>query len=158
MTERDEPAVRDFVERMALAWAEMGFPKMAARVLMTFMAADAPVLTAAQLRDALDTSPAAISGAVRYLMHIGMLRRHPLPGSREHAYSLYEDTWYQVTVNSGFYTTMSGLTDDGVAAAGPDTEAGRRLAEMRDFFVFLEAEMGGLVDKWRRQRAAAENP
>ncbi|ROO86492.1 hypothetical protein EDD29_4064 [Actinocorallia herbida] len=158
MEQRDDSAVRDFVERMALMWADWGFPKMAARVLMTFMASDAESLTAAQLREALDASAGAISGAVRYLIQIRMLQRHPLPGSREHAYSLHEDTWYEATAKSGFYTALAGLTEEGVKATGPDSPGGRRLIEMRDFFAFLDREMGALIERWHAQQDTAEGP
>ncbi|GAB2829715.1 MarR family transcriptional regulator [Actinocorallia aurea] len=158
MEQRDDAAVRDFVERMALVWADWGFPKMAARVLMTFMASNEEVLTAARLREILDASAGAISGAVRYLIQIQMLRRHPLPGSREHAYSLYEDTWYQVTAKGGFYAVLATLTQDGVKAAGPDTPGGRRLADMQDFFLFLDSELSTIVARWHAQRDTAEGP
>ena len=64
---RDEEGVRLFVERMAMTWADLGFPRMPARILITLLAADEPALTAAELGERLEVSPAAISGAVRYL-------------------------------------------------------------------------------------------
>ena len=42
---------------------------------------------------------------------------------------------------------------DGVAALGVDTVAGRRIARMRDFFAFVQTELGDLLAKWK-----AENP
>ena len=45
------------------------------------------------------------------------------------------------------------VSDDGVAALGTDTEAGRRIARMRDFFAFVQTELGDLLAKWR-----ADNP
>ena len=37
---RNEEALRQFVERMAMTFAHWGFPRMAARVLITLMAAE----------------------------------------------------------------------------------------------------------------------
>lgn len=85
MGDRDEEGVRRFVEHMAMSWAEWGFPRMAARVLMVMMAADEEALTAAELGDRLEISPAAVSGAVRYLIQIGMLAREPVPRPRRKA-------------------------------------------------------------------------
>ena len=65
VTTRDEEAVRGFVERLALLFADWGFPRMAARVLFALMTAEAPGLTATELAQRLDASAAAISGAVR---------------------------------------------------------------------------------------------
>jgi hypothetical protein len=42
---------------------------------------------------------------------------------------------------------------EGVAALGPDSPGGQRLARMRDFFEFLHGELGDLLAKWR-----ADNP
>ncbi len=153
MSGRDEAGVRDFIERMALTWADWGFPRMAARVLMTFLTSDEQALTSAQLTERLEASPAAISGAVRYLMQISMLRRHPLPGSRRHAYSLYDDTWFQVVAKNGFYALLAELTQEGVKATDPDAPSHHRLVEMRDFFAFLDTEMTALIERWHAQRA-----
>ena len=66
--------------------------------LFTLMAADERALTAAELAERLGVSPAAISGAVRYLTQIGMLHREPSPGSRRDRYRLPDDPWYEVTL------------------------------------------------------------
>jgi DNA-binding transcriptional regulator GbsR (MarR family) len=149
---RDEEAVRRFVEHMAMLWADLGFPKMPARVLMAMMAADENSLTASELGERLDVSAAAISGAVRYLIHIGMLQRHPSPGSRHNSYSLTADAWYEVSLAKGAqYKQIADIADDGVTALGDATSAAR-LAEMRDFFVFMQVEMVGLLAKWKESR------
>ena len=41
---------------------------------------------------------------------------------------------------------------EGVAAVGPDSPAGRRMADTAAFFEFLEEEMAGLLDRWRARR------
>ncbi|TDD15507.1 MarR family transcriptional regulator [Nonomuraea diastatica] len=59
--------------------ADWGFPRISARVLLTMMSADEDSLTAGELGDRLGVSPSAISGAVRYLMQVGLLERRPVP-------------------------------------------------------------------------------
>src|SRR6266511_435432 len=91
--QRDEEGVRRFVERLAMMLTEWGFPRMPARVLGSMMTADEDSLTAADLAERLGVSAAAISGAVRYLTHIGMISRRlvwyqglaagPLPAADE---------------------------------------------------------------------------
>jgi hypothetical protein len=39
--------------------------------------------------------------------------------------------------------------DEGATALGRDTPAGRRLADTRDFFAFMHAELPGLIKRWR---------
>lgn len=151
---RDEEGVKRFVEHMAMTWADWGFPRMPARVLMTMMAADEDVLTSTELADRLEVSPAAISGAVRYLIQIGMIRRHPAPaGSRQHAYTLPDDAWYQASaVKSGYYSTIVKLTEEGATSLAPGSPSAERFEEMRDFFAFIQSEMAGLLAKWEASR------
>jgi predicted transcriptional regulator len=154
---RDEEAVRRFVERLAMTLSDWGFPRMPARVLATLMSADEPSLTAADLAARLQVSPAAISGAVRYLLHVGLLAREPSPGRQRDRYRLPEDPWYvSSTAERAFIGSVAEVAAAGVdAVGGPTTPAGARVGEMRDFFRFVQGELGELLERWREQRAAA---
>jgi DNA-binding transcriptional regulator GbsR (MarR family) len=66
-SERDDAAVGRFVERFAAILEDSGVPRMPARVFVGLLATDSGSLTAAELAERLQASPAAISGAVRYL-------------------------------------------------------------------------------------------
>ena len=114
MTERDPEQVRAFVEQLALIFTDWGFPRMPSRVLITLMAADEEALTAAELAERLEVSPAAISGAVRYLIHIGMLQRVPTPGSRRDRYRLPVDPWYEsASLRDGYMSQVVAASGDG---------------------------------------------
>ena len=116
---RDEAAMRAFVEQMARILADWGLPRMASRVLFVLMSADEEALTAGELAERLDVSPAAISGAVRYLIQISMVAREPVPGSRRDRYRLVDDSWYEVTLaKMTLIKTLADFADQGVAAAG----------------------------------------
>jgi hypothetical protein len=43
--------------------------------------------------------------------------------------------------------------EDGIAAVGPDTPAGARLAETQEFFAFMQKEMPALVERWQEYRS-----
>ena len=58
--------------------AQAGIPLMPARVFVALLTADAPRLTADDIAGILQVSPAAVSGAVRYLLPIGLVS----PGDR----------------------------------------------------------------------------
>ncbi|MFF3853253.1 GbsR/MarR family transcriptional regulator [Micromonospora sp. NPDC002575] len=152
---RNEEAVHLFVERMAMAFAEVGFPRMPARVLFTVMSADDP-LTAAEIGERLDVSAAAVSGAVRYLTQFNILVREPVKGSRRDRYRLPDNPWYEATITkTRIYKNFIDLADSGVdALRGRDTVAGERVAELRDFFVFVQGEIDSLGERWRARRAA----
>lgn len=158
---RDEPALRTFVEQMARMLADWGFPRMAGRVLFAIMAADEPALTASDLADRLGVSPAAISGAVRYLVQINMVARDPVPGSRRDRYRLVDDTFYEVTLaKMTLIKNLADIAGQGViAAGGQDTPSGARLAGMRDFYTFALEMMPTLLDQWaERKRGATHDP
>ncbi|HEX7746378.1 MAG TPA: helix-turn-helix domain-containing protein [Micromonosporaceae bacterium] len=154
-TGRDDAAVRQFIEHMAMTFAGLGFPRMAARVLFVIMCADEEALTAAQIAERLDISPAAVSGAVRYLLQIQMLRREPVPGSRRDRYRLPSDAWYEVSALKGtLLKVFSEIAGEGVEAlGGPATGAGARVAQMRDYFEFVHNEMPTLLDRWEAIKA-----
>ena len=147
---RDEAAVRQFIEHIAMTFADLGFPRMPARVLFVIMCADEDALTAAQIAERLGISPAAVSGAVRYLIQIQMLHRVPVPGSRRDRYRLPDDAWYEVSALKGtFFKIFSEIASEGVdALGGPSTGPGARVAQMRDYFEFVHDEMPSLLDRW----------
>lgn len=147
---RDEEGVRHFVERMSMLLADWGFPRMAARVLMVMTVSDEPTLTAGELAERLGVSPAAISGAVRYLIQIGMAVREPVAGSRRDRYRLSEDTWFEATVTKmTIFKQIADLTTEAVAALGdPTTPSSARVTEMRDYYQFVNAELPGLLERW----------
>ena len=153
--------MRTFVEQMARMLADWGFPRMAGRVLFVMMGADEPALTAGELAERLGVSPAAISGAVRYLIHINMVAREPVPGSRRDRYRLVDDSFYEVTIaKMTLIKTLADVADAGVTAAGgPDTTAGARLANMRDFYQFTQESLPSILDEWAERKAqlAAES-
>jgi predicted transcriptional regulator len=147
--ERDEEGVRRFIEHMAMLFADWGFPRMAARVLMVLTAADEPTLSAGELAERLGVSPAAISGAVRYLIQIGMAAREPTPGSRRDRYRLCDGAWYEASLTKmTIFKTVAELAEEGAGALDPASPAGARVAQMRDYFAFVEQELPGVLEKW----------
>jgi DNA-binding transcriptional regulator GbsR (MarR family) len=151
---RDEEGVRHFVERFALTLSNLGFPRMSARVLGTLMVAVEPGLTAGQIGQRLGVSAAAVSGAVRYLVQVGMVAREPVPGSRSDRYRLPDDPWYLAgAAKSGVYKRVADLVQEGVVVVGDETSpSGARLAEMRDFMLFIQDSLVDILDRWERTR------
>ena len=147
---RDEAALRQYIEHMSRMLADWGFPRMAGRVLFVLMGAEERTLTAAELAERLDVSPAAISGALKYLTHLNMVTREPVPGSRRDRYHLADDSWYEVTTTKmTFLKVLADATEQGVnAAGGATTVAGKRLADMRDFYSIVYENVPEILEKW----------
>lgn len=153
-SERDpaeNDAVLRFVEKLALLLTDAGMPRMPARVFSLLLAEDGNGLTAAEVAEALNISPAAVSGAVKYSMHVGLVERGRRPGERRDHYFISDDTWYSgVASRDKLYRTLCETLDEGVRLVGPDTARGHRLAETRDFFSFLASELPRLVERYLR--------
>ncbi|MFK3979067.1 GbsR/MarR family transcriptional regulator [Micromonospora sp. NPDC050397] len=150
---RDEEAVRRFVEHFALTLNDMGMARMPARVLAVLMVAEQAGLTASEISERLGVSPAAVSGAVRYLIQVGMAAREPAPGSRRDVYKVPPTSWYSGSVRRGVYERIATVVQEGVDAVGDETSlAGTRLAEMRDFFRFIQQGMIENIDRWEKSR------
>jgi DNA-binding transcriptional regulator GbsR (MarR family) len=152
---RDDDAVRRFIERFALDLAEAGMPRMPARGFAAVLVAEGGRLTAAELAELLRVSPAAISGAVRYLTQLRMVTREREPGERRDHYQIAADTWYAVVARRDeMYERWEQDLQEGIKAVGPDSPAGARLEETSRFFAFLHREIPQVMARWDALRAA----
>jgi DNA-binding transcriptional regulator GbsR (MarR family) len=152
-SETDEQ--RRFVEDFALLLTGAGMPRMPSRVFACVLADDAGRLTAGELAERLQASPAAISGAVRYLTHVGLVVRGREPGARRDHYAVRDDLWFGMYVaRSASMTAWEDVLAQGAKAVGQDSPAGRRLDESREFFAFYREEVAKLMDRWERRRSS----
>ncbi|MFH8344700.1 GbsR/MarR family transcriptional regulator [Streptomyces sp. NPDC018045] len=132
---------------------EAGMQRMASRVFAALLASDTAALTSADLSERLQISPAAVSGAVRYLTQVGMVRREREPGTRRDRYRLHNELWYETLGNRDrLLTRWEEVLREGVKTLGPDTPAGARAAETVEFFEFLQVELVSLLERWREYR------
>lgn len=143
-------------ERAAAIMAAAGMPRMAARVMMALVAAPDGGYTAAELGERLGVSPAAVSGAVRYLQQLHIIQRRSRPGDRRDRYELVRDTFYaSVTSNTSVYERMADCIDLIAAEHPDDPGAHDRATELAGFFRFLATRMPQLVDEWQASRSGA---
>ena len=150
---RDQEAVSKFVESFAAQLVEAGMQRMAARVFAALLSSDAGVMTSAELGEQLQISPAAVSGAVRYLAQTHMVSREREPGSRRERYRVHGDQWYEALTNrEAVIKRWEGALREGVSSLGADTPAGRRMAETLAFFEFVEGEVSAMMERWRVHR------
>ena len=140
---------------MALVLDEAGMPRMPSRVFTCLLATDGGKATAGALAGTLGVSPAAISGAVRYLDQVGLIVKARDPGERRDHYEVADDLWFEVYGNrEKQFDQWASVLIDGIAAVGAETPAGQRLEQTRRFVEFLREQMPLLMDKWRAQEAA----
>lgn len=152
--------VRALTEDLAQTLYDWGFPRMPARVLMALTTAETGRRTAAELSTQLDASAAAISGAVRYLEHLDLVRRSREPGTRRDQFGLIDDAWYSASiVKTRMFAEFAALAERTASAVDrrgdQEGRAGDRLRDMAGYFDFLGGEVEQLLDRWNRKRARA---
>jgi predicted transcriptional regulator len=143
-----------FVERFASVLTESGFPRMPARVFAALLASDSGRLTAAELAALLHVSPAAISGAVSYLVQVNLASREAEPGSRREHYRVHSEVWYEAIARKDqVLDRCERSLREGIDVVGRDTPAGGRIAETLAFFEFMQIELPAMLDRWRARKA-----
>lgn len=151
---RDERALREAAEQSAAVLTAAGMPKMPARVLMSLTVAEDGGLTALDLGKVLGVSAAAISGSVRYLQSIAIVRRLAWPGSRRDRYEVPPNAWLAAFAHERpVYRALADLADAATEAIGDHTStAAGRLDEMASFYRFLDVRLPELMAEWEKQR------
>jgi DNA-binding transcriptional regulator GbsR (MarR family) len=141
-------------ERFASVLVAAGFAPMAARVFVALLLAESGRLTAAELAEVLQVSPAAVSGAVRYLAQIGLVQKVRVPGSRRDYYLMPDDVWSDMfRLKDQVTDRWAAMVREGIDLVGPDTRAGARLAEHATFFDFVSGELAKVLKRWAEYRA-----
>lgn len=134
---RDAEAVREYQETLTTALMQAGTPRMMARVLACLITSDAGSLTAAELVQRLQVSPASVSKAIAFLEEQGLARRERDERRRER-YFVDDDVWYQSMMASARSTAqLAGTAREGVGILGRHAPAGARLENIARFLDFV---------------------
>ena len=151
---RDEDRLTRAVERIAATLAETGIPRMPARVFAYILADDADRYTAAELAEGLRVSPAAISGAVRYLVDARMVFKEREPGVRADVYRIDDgDVWGKImAARLPILEHWQDTLESAISEIGGDTQGGRRLVETKEFYAFMHTETEAMLARWREHR------
>ncbi|MFD7631697.1 helix-turn-helix domain-containing protein [Streptomyces sp. NPDC059851] len=146
---RDPEAVRAYEEVFTTVLIETGTPKMMARVLTCLYTSDTGSLTASELVQRLQVSPASISKAVAFLESQDLVRRERDERRRER-YVVDDDVWYQSMMGSARGTArLAATARQGVGVLGPDTPAAVRLENIARFVDFVSESIARAADQAR---------
>ncbi|WP_369216182.1 GbsR/MarR family transcriptional regulator [Streptomyces flavofungini] len=138
---RDSEAVGEFEEVFTTVIMASGMPKMMARVLACLTLTDSGSLTASELVQRLEVSPASVSKAVTFLDEQGFVRRERDERRRER-YVVDDDVWYQsMMVSARSMNQVVATARQGVSVLGRDTPAAARLENVARFLDFVSESM-----------------
>ena len=134
---RDAEAVREYEETFTTILMQSGLPKMMSRVLSCLYTTDSGSLTAPELVQRLNVSPASISKAITYLERLDLVRRERDEGRRER-YVVDDDLWYQSMMRSARDNAqLADTARQGVGILGPDTPAAVRLESIARYLDYV---------------------
>lgn len=146
------------VERVAGVLNDGGMPRMASRLFAYALADDSDRYTAADFAAGLRVSPAAVSGALRYLLDTRLLFKDREPGTRADLFRIYDDDVWGVIMAARL--PMLEMWEQAVADAatliGPEHRGGRRLRETQEFLRFTREEMETMLDRWKAHRSTLD--
>jgi predicted transcriptional regulator len=155
---RDVEAVREYEETLTTVLMQSGLPKMMARVLTCLYTTDTGSLTASELAQRLQVSPASISKAIAFLEGQGLVRRERDDRRRER-YIVDNDVWYQAMIESARSAlAVVETARQGVAILGPGTPAGIRMENIARFLDFVGEETARAAEQAREILYAAPRP
>ena len=144
-----------YIERFASVLVSAGFPPMPARVFVALLVTDSGRLSAAELAAMLRISPAAVSGAVRYLIQLGLVHKERVPGSRRDYYRMPGNMWDDmIRMRDQVMSRWTALVREGIDLVGAGTPAGERMAEQAAFLDFATKELSQILSRWQEYRAS----
>ncbi len=146
---RDPEAVREYEEAFTTLFMQQGLPKMTARVLTCLFITDAGSLTASELVERLQVSPASVSKAIAFLDSQGLIRRERDERRRDR-YVVDNDVWYQSTMAAARSSAeLARIARQGVGVLGPDTLAAVRLENIARFSDFISESIARAAEQAR---------
>ncbi len=153
----DAQVVREYEETFTTLFMRQGLPRMASSVLTCLYTSDAGSLTAAELVQRLQVSPASVSKAIALLEVHGLVQRERVDGRRER-YVADDEVWYQSMVAAASSNAQIAETArQGAAVLGCDSPAGVRLEKMALFMDFVNESIARAAEQAREMLASDDD-
>ncbi len=142
-----------FVEDVAIAFEQGGFPRMAGRIIGWLLICDPPEQTSGQLASVLHASKGSISTASRLLVGSGLIERLSQPGERRDYFRLRPEAWVAlVKARLSQVTSFQHLTERGLElVAERRPEVRDRLTDVNELYTWLGEQLPDLWQRWERR-------
>ncbi|MFI5892518.1 helix-turn-helix domain-containing protein [Actinoplanes sp. NPDC051513] len=146
---RNAEAIAEYEESLTTVLMASGLPKMTARVLTCLFTTDAGSLTASELAQRLQVSPASISKAITFLESQSLVRRERDERRRDR-YLVDDELFYQATIASARANDqLVAAARQGVGILGPNTRAAARLENIARFLDFISESITRAAEQAR---------
>jgi DNA-binding transcriptional regulator GbsR (MarR family) len=148
-----ERAELTFVEEMGALFERIGNSRMTGRVWGYLLIVDAEQVSAADLAEALDASPSAISTATRTLIAMGLVDRIRLSGERRDHFTIHHGAILSlVRRRVDALNAARDMAERALERFGDREIARPHLQELYDVYSWFAAEYPILVDRFIDER------
>lgn len=149
---------RQFAEDISIIWEMAGTSRMDGRVLGYLMIMDRPFISSADLAAALGASTGAVSMSTRRLIDTNFIRRHSVPGDRNHYFAAEEDPWGSFLANERRYFEKEiRVLEAGLSWLDPGDDAARvRLTNGRDYLEWVQDYHHKMLKDWQAHKRARQ--
>lgn len=143
-----------FVASLERHLVRRGLPPMPSRVWAWLLVCEPAEQTAEELATALHASRGSISGAVRDLERLRIIRRTRRRGERRERFHIPRGSIRQLVASmEGVLREGREIADEGLAAiAERPPEARSRLQEFRDVYAYYEQEWPAVIERYLQSR------
>lgn len=147
---RDPEAVAEYEEQFTTVLMQSGLSnKMMARVMVSLLTTDSGSMTAAELVQRLQVSPASISKSIAFLESQALVRRERDERRRER-YVIDDNLWYQsMAASVAALVQQAEISRQGVGVLGPETPAAVRLENVARFLDYVAESLGRAAEQAR---------
>jgi len=155
MNDEQQVKEKSFVEEFGLVFQQLGFPRMAGRIIGWLLLCNPPHQSIDELAEALMASRGSISTMTRLLIQGGLIERVSLPGVRHDYFRIrHGASQHLLRQKAEAITVLRQLAERGLELLGDKATLTRQgLEEMRDMYAFFEQEFPALVERWEQERA-----
>ncbi|MFJ6453937.1 GbsR/MarR family transcriptional regulator [Paenarthrobacter sp. NPDC091669] len=147
---------RLFIDNFAQTWTLAGTNAMDGRVLGYLLIMDAEYISSADLGSVLSASPGSISVSTRRLLNLAMIKRHWIPGDRNHYFSAESDPWGSFLENGREPTARlreaTRMAHQLIPSLSASSKA--RIDNATDYFIWIEGRTDSLVEEWEAYKKA----
>lgn len=153
MTE-PETAELDFVDEVAIFFAQEGMPLIAGRVIGWLLISDPPEQSAADLARVLDVSRSSISSSVRLLTPSGLVESVRKRGDRQEYLRISPDGWSRMLASRYAKTAAFRQVIErglGVLSETSAPDRSERLEHVVELYSFLEEELPAMWRRWEHR-------
>ena len=142
-----------YLEKMGIYFEREGFPRMAGRIFALLLTDPGGQLSASDIVAKIHVSRGSVSTMTRFLIERGLVEKTGSPGKREDLFRLKPDA-----LSAMFAQRVSAvqefreLLQTGLRMTDPKSPNSRYMAEMADFYNWMESRMPELWKEWEENR------